>query len=264
MPDDSTRTMLFGMFVLAGRKMSAGQVIELAQPLGISATNVKSHLTRMVAEGALRRSGPVRRAQYWPSSSQINVVEGITARLRGNQVESWDGSWLVLALELPSNRQQRERLRALLWFDGFRSCAPGTFIRPAWPRQWAQGRAELHLARMPGLCVCGSPIGSMSVDQVRSLYDLDLLDREAHRLARRIARTQTSGSTAAHAFAIRIKIGGLVARLVGHDPRLPMALWSRRNGMRELIHTFRRFEARIAPISQRFLDQVFHGRGERK
>lgn len=256
MATDSTRTLLFGMFVLAGRKMTATQVIELAEPLTISATNVKSHLSRMVAEGVLRRSGSVRRAKYWPSSSQAAVAESITERLRGNQLETWDGKWLMLALQMPSNRMERERLRALLWFDGFRFCGPGTFIRPAWPRQWARARAELLLARTPGLCVCGSPIGSM-LDQVSALYGLDVLDREAHRLARRIAKTQTSVRTAAHGFAMRIRIGGLVARLVGHDPRLPMALWGRRNGMRELIGTFRKFEARIAPISQRFLDQVF-------
>jgi hypothetical protein len=43
-------------------------------------------------------------------------------------------------------------------------------------------------------------------------------------------------------------------------PRLPPALWGDRNGIRELVRAFHRFEARIAPKAQRFLDEVI-GRG---
>ena len=50
---DSTRSLLFGVFVLAGKPLTAAEVIRLVGPLGVSATNAKSHLTRLVAEGAL-------------------------------------------------------------------------------------------------------------------------------------------------------------------------------------------------------------------
>ena len=253
---DSTRTLLFGIFVLASRKVTATQVIELAKPLGISATNVKSHLTRMVDEGALNRSGPVRRAQYWPSSNQAIIVEGIVERLHASHLEPWDGRWLMLTLKIPSNRAQRERLRASLWFDGFRPCSLNTHVRPMWPKHWALSRVELHLGHAPGLCICGLPVGSIEINDVDALYGLDRLDREARRLARRIGETQTAVSSAADAFATRLKVGGLVARLVGHDPRLPTTLWGRRTGMRDLIRAFGRFETRIAPMSQRFLDEV--------
>jgi DNA-binding transcriptional regulator PaaX len=76
MVPSSTRTTLFGIFVLARRKLTAAQVITLTRPLGISATNVKSHLTRMVAEGALERTGPKRASQYGSSPGQDAVVEG--------------------------------------------------------------------------------------------------------------------------------------------------------------------------------------------
>src|ERR1700721_4005301 len=82
MVKDSTRTLLFGIFVMSGRRMTAAQVIALARSIGVSATNEKSHLTRMVADGALQRSGPVRRALYWPSRSQAWIVEGILGGLR--------------------------------------------------------------------------------------------------------------------------------------------------------------------------------------
>ena len=253
---DSTRTLIFGIFVLAGRKLTATQVIALARPLSISATNVKSHLTRMVGDGALKRSGPLRAARYWPSSSQAAVIGGIVARLQRKQGSLWDGRWIVLILCMPSNRVQQRRLRAALWFDGFRPCAPNTFVRPAWPKDWALGRARQHLAHMPGLCLCGTLVGSIDALDVNAMYGLDLLDREARRLARRISKMRIKTGLAAAAFAARLKVGGLVARLVGHDPQIPTALWDRRTGMRELVRAFHRFEARIAPMAQRFLDDV--------
>jgi hypothetical protein len=48
----------------------------------------------------------------------------------------------------------------------------------------------------------------------------------------------------------------MVARLAGHDPRLPARLWGKRRGMRELVRAFERFEARVTPLAQRFLDDV--------
>jgi DNA-binding transcriptional regulator PaaX len=254
---NSARTLLFGIFVLASRKLTAAQAIALAKPLRLSATNVKSHLTRMVAEGALQRSGPVRRMVYWPSASQSGVVEGITARLAETRSETWDRTWLILTLQMPSNRRQRDRLRASMWFDGFRPIAPGTFVRPAWPLGWALRKAQHYLATSGGTFMRGEFLGAAAATHASALYDLDSLNREALRLARWIMRMRipTNSSNAA-AFAMRLKVGGLVARLVGHDPRLPAAIWAKRNGMRELIRTFRKFDARIAPLSQQFVTEI--------
>jgi DNA-binding transcriptional regulator PaaX len=254
---DSTRTLIFGIFVLANRGLTTSQVIALAKPLRISATNVKSHLTRIVGEGALRRSGPVRQAIYWPSRSHSEIIEGINARLHESRTESWDRTWLVLMLQMPSNRRQREVLRASLWFDGFRPFAPSTFVRPAWPENWALQKTREYLAIASGTSMRGKFISKIEMSNATASYDLNPLNREATRLAkwilaRRIPRT---GSTSA-AFALRLKTGGLVARLAGHDPRLPPEIWGTRTGMSELIDTFRKFEKRIAPLSQRFLDEV--------
>src|SRR4051812_21368198 len=81
MPGHS-RSIILGILVVAGRELSAAQLIRLAAPLKLSASNVKSHLSRMVAEGSLERSGPARLASYLPSPSQRPVIEGIQARLR--------------------------------------------------------------------------------------------------------------------------------------------------------------------------------------
>lgn len=253
MKAEATRTLLFGIFVAVGRRLTAAQVIRLARPLGISASNVKSHLTRMVADGALRRSGLRRAMDYWPSPDQARVVKGIETRLAHPPRQPWDNTWLLLTLRMPANRTQRARLRATLWFDGFRPWVANSFLRPAWPQPWAQERSREVLARIPGVCVCGTLLGRLDLGRVRAAYGLDALDREARRLARAIDAIKIPFASAAQAFAARLRVGGLVARLVGHDPHLPGALWGGRTGMRDLIRAFARFDARIAPLARRFI-----------
>lgn len=91
----ATRTRIFGVLVLVGKSVSARELVALCQPLGISATNVKSHLTRLVAEGALLRTGPRRAHRYGISRQQQEFVHAISSRLARVPAEPWDGQWLM-------------------------------------------------------------------------------------------------------------------------------------------------------------------------
>jgi DNA-binding transcriptional regulator PaaX len=253
--DGSSRTIIAGILVLAG----AAQLIRLAAPLGLSATNVKSHLTRMVAEGVLEREGPARLASYWPSADQLLVIEGIQARLKTTPEERWDHSWMMLALRFPPRRGHRERLRASLWFDGWRPVGTAVFARPAWPCPWAEASARQYATNACGFCVRGVCV-ARTVD-FAALYDLDGLDSEARRLAAWIGRRSSiSAKSPQAAFVERMKVGARVAQLIGHDPRLPPAIWGKRRGMHEMVDAYRRFEDRIAPQAQKFMDERIDGR----
>ena len=253
---ESTRSLLFGAFVLADKPLTAAEVIRLIAPLGVSASNAKSHLTRLVAAGALDRQGPVRARLYAPSRGQSVVVKGIRARLQPEPSEAWDGTWLALTLRLPADRRLRERLAASLWFDGFRPWAPGTFLRPAWPERWALGRAEHYLAHGTGFSLRGSFVEPLNLRRVAHLYELAAIDRQARALAGWIRRQRAIHATPERTFAARLKAGGLVARLVGHDPRLPPELWGPRRGMRDLVSAYDRFDSRLAPLARKFVEQV--------
>lgn len=261
MKRESTRTLLFGVLVVAGKKLTARQLIHLARPFRISATNVKSHLSRMVREGVLERSGNPRLAAYWPSASQSTVVRGISARLAGEAQRAWDGSWLILAIRMPAKRAARDRLRALLWFDGFRPWTPTTFLRPAWPLPWAMDQVRRHLASLPGHGLAGRVTCEVGVPGAGMLYRLDELDRAARRLVATIDGFDCRTVRGADAFRMRLRIGGSVARLMGHDPRLPPALWGGRTGMHRLVGAYRRFEAQIAPLGDRYLNEVINSTG---
>jgi DNA-binding transcriptional regulator PaaX len=250
----SSRAIITGILVLARRKLNAPQVIRLAEPFGLSPTNVKSQLTRMVADGALSREGPTRLATYRPSPDQMMVINGIQDRLAKATDERWDQSWLLLLLQLPQIRKQRERLRSALWFDGFRPVSPDGFVRPAWPTAWAKDRAVRYSIEVPGICIRGC---FLKPDRnYASLYDLDGLDSGARRLAAWIGRRTAYAESPHAAFVERMNVGGRVAQLIGHDPRLPKSLWGQRRGIFKMIDAFRHFEDRVATKAEIFIHRV--------
>jgi DNA-binding transcriptional regulator PaaX len=244
------RTTILGILVLANRALTAAQLIRLAEPIGLSASNLKSHLTRMVNEGSLARSGPVRQATYSPSAAQTRVVTGIKARLMEDPKGPWDHMWYMLTFHLPANRDERNRLRASLWFDGFRPVSFDCFVRPGWPQPWAQNCIHAYVAG-GAFSIRGEIVSGRY--RMEDLYDLRGLDSEARGLAAWLNRKQGVSITPRAAFLARMEAGGRVAQLVGHDPRLPPAIWGKRRGMAEVIREYRKFEKLVSGAAQRFM-----------
>jgi hypothetical protein len=96
----------------------------------------------------------------------------------------------------------------------------------------------------------------LNLRRVASLYELPALDRQARALTSWIRRQASIPATAERAFAMSLKAGGLVARLIGHDPRLPPELWGRHRGLRDLVRAYRRFDLRLAPLVREFVGQI--------
>ena len=250
--DGSTRSLLVGILVLAKRPLTAPQIVALGRPLRLSATNIKSHLTRLCAEGVLTRTGSRRSQRYWLSAERERLAGRIAASLAEQPEKEWTDDWVIVAMTLPADRTSRERLRAELWLDGFRPCAPGTYLRPAWPVPWAIDRARAIAPT--ALCLVGKLAGTIRLEQVQKMYGVDAFDRQARRLASQIRAALRAAGDPAAAFRARLHMGGRAARLVAHDPRLPPEIWEGRRGLQELRDAFQRFEARIGPLADRFVD----------
>lgn len=253
----ASRTTIMGIFVTAARGLTASQLIALAAPLGVSATNVKSHLTRMVAEGVLRRHGRVRLATYEATREQARFIDSIRDRLVESNQEPWDSTWLQLTLPVLRSRSQRERLHSGLWFEGFRTVAPNVYVRPAWPSPWAKDVARRYADVAAGICMQGVVLKSPG--DLSRLYDLNGLDSEAAVLASRIRRKVRVTLGPKQAFVERIRIGGEVVQLVAHDPKLPAEIWGSRHGVRNLVQAFSDFEAAVAKPAAAFVEQVVRG-----
>lgn len=261
--NDDTRARIVGVLVLVGTPVSARELVALCRPLGITATNVKSHLTRLVAEGALFRTGRRRTHRYAISPQRQRFVDAVSSRLRSSPAERWDEQWLMVALKPQSQRAERLRLRSRLWFDGFRPCGPDTYLRPAWPRAWAVARARA-LAGAASACVLGRLVGTLRLGQVRKLYRLTRIDTQARRLARRIEAIGDSLADPADAFKDRLTVGGLVVDLVSHLPNLPPMVWGGLTGLQDLQSSYAEFEARVVVPAETFVDEILSGRRRRE
>jgi len=257
--DGATRARIFGVLVLVGKPVSARELVALCRPLGISATNVKSHLTRLVGEGALFRTGSLRAHRYAISPQQQEFVHAISTRLELLPAESWDGHWLMVAMKPQTHRAERLRLRSSLWFDGFRPCGLDTYLRPAWPRAWAVARAKA-LANAASACVMGPLVGTLRLDQVRKLYRLTFIDTQARRLARRIEAIGDRLGGPADAFKDRLTVGGLIVELVSHVPNLPSLVWGDLTGLHDLQSAYAHFEARVVAPAETFVEEILSDR----
>jgi phenylacetic acid degradation operon negative regulatory protein len=257
--DGATRTRMFGVLVLVGKPVSAPELVTLCRPLGISATNVKSHLTRMVAEGVVFRTGPRRAHRYTISPQRQAIVQAISRRLESERAERWDGHWLMVALKPQTSRADRQRLRDSLWFDGFRPCGPDTYVRPAWPSAWAVARGQ-SLASVASACVKGPFVGTLHLGQVRKLYRLTSLDAQARKLVRQIQTVADGVDSPEDAFKARLTIGGLVVGLMSHVPNLPREIWQDLTGLRDLRLAYSRFEARVDGRADAFVKAIMSSR----
>jgi len=250
-----TRTRIFGVLVLVGKPVSARELVALCRPLGMTATNVKSHLTRLVTEGALVRTGRRRTHLYAVSEQQQEFVRAVSSRLRLRPTERWDEQWLMVALKRQTHRAERQRLRDRLWFDGFRPCGPDTYLRPAWPRAWAVARAQ-SLAGAASACVMGPLVGTLRLDQVRKLYRLTVIDAQARRLAQRIEAIGGRLAEPGDAFKDRLTVGGLMVNLVSHVPNLPSPVWGDLTGLQDLQSAYAEFEARVVGPAETFVEEI--------
>ena len=253
-PDESTRSLIIGAFALTGaRELTATQLIALAKPCGVTATNLKSHLTRMVTDGSLRCHRRSRASTYQPSERRRRVMDAIRVRLLATE-QPWDGEWLLLLLPRVSvDRSQSERTRRRLEFDGFRPWNRDAFVRPNWPRPWAIERVAVHARTTAGVHWRGTLVGGADLARLVRLYDLDRLHGRARRLAREVDRRTASISSPSAAWARLISLGGKAIRAISEDPLLPPEVWGERTGMRELVAAHRNFERTCGGLAEAFV-----------
>lgn len=124
---------LYGDFLLAtGESIWVGSLIRLLEPLGLSATNVRTVLSRMAAKGWLTPERAGRRSYYGLTERGRRLLEEGAARIHGPpRREDWDGEWTLLAYSIPEDRRAlRDRLRAQLSWLGFGSLGNGLWLTP--------------------------------------------------------------------------------------------------------------------------------------
>lgn len=131
-PQDLVFT-LFGEFLLHRRgPVWVGSLIALLEPLGVSESNVRTVLSRMMSKGWFRTIRQGRRSYYELSERGRRLLEEGEARIYHPPRDApWDGEWTLVAYSIPEERRElRDRLRLRLSWLGFGSLGNGLWISP--------------------------------------------------------------------------------------------------------------------------------------
>lgn len=246
---------IVGILIFARRELTAPDLIQLAKPLGLTPSNVKSCLTRMVQSGELVASGAARKRLYVLSETQVAKRTEIQRRLEVN-TEPWNGEWLAISGYLPKTKSMREKVFRSLWFAGFRR-VNDLFIRPSWPRLWARENGRLFADLMEGVCIEGRLLAN-AVD-LASLYSLASLDERAMSLSLSLEQ-QTQHRDNRECFSHLLRTSGQVVQILSHDPLIPPD-FVRTDGLHALRLSYRDFSKALRPKAETFLNEVLQGRG---
>lgn len=176
---------LYGDFLRhRSEQVWVGSLIELMAPLGLSATNVRTVLSRMASRGWLAAEREGRRSYYGLTErGRLLLEEGARRIYEPPRQEDWDGQWTLLAYSIPESlRPSRDRLRVRLEWLGFGSLGNGLWLTPHDARdRAAEAAAELGVSEYVEVFRGDHVSGSDPRALVGQLWDLEVLNARYER-----------------------------------------------------------------------------------
>ena len=124
---------LFGEYLLhRPGAVWVGSILELLEPLGVSASSARTTLSRMSREGWFTTDRRGRRSYYELSDKGRRLLREGEERIHHPPWDRpWDGRWLLVAYSVPEEeRTLRDRFRDRLLWLGFGSLGNGLWISP--------------------------------------------------------------------------------------------------------------------------------------
>ncbi len=206
--------------------MPVGALVEAGALFGLTENNIRVTLTRLRADGRVRRD---ERGRYRLGGTAEAIGTHVRAwRDRPRRTRAWDGSWLAVHAGPAPRRAQRGRLRALRLF-GFALLRRGLWVRPNNLAQpLAALRAELAALGLPaGDLVCTlADLDAASAARAQRLWDVAALRRTWRALDAALAASEARlpALAPAAAMAESFRTGGQALRELVRDPLLPEAI----------------------------------------
>jgi phenylacetic acid degradation operon negative regulatory protein len=156
-----------------------GSLIALLEPVGLTATNVRTVLSRMAAKGWLEAEREGRRAYYGLTRRGRGLLEEGASRIYDPpRQDEWDGEWTLLSYSIPEERRAlRDRFRVRLSWLGFGSLGNGLWVTPHDVRhRLARVASELDVSEYLEVFRGAHVSGSDPVRLARQLWDLERLN----------------------------------------------------------------------------------------
>lgn len=251
------RSALFDVYGdhLRGRDSQAlvAGLVRLLDPVGIQAPAVRTAISRMVGEGWLEPVQLPGGRGYRATDRTIRWLDDVAARVyRASDEPDWDHRWHLVLVHEPTERPDRQRLRADLEFIGYAELATHTWISP-YPRgelDEVLARAGATARRVRADLVEPSPLSAWDLPSLAAAYR-DFV-AEAGELLEDVDEAPDGHGDEA-AFAARFRLVHAWRKFLFTDPGLPGELLPADWPGREAAALFAREASRLKPAADRFV-----------
>jgi phenylacetic acid degradation operon negative regulatory protein len=257
---------IFGDAILPrGGAVLLADLIQLLEAFSLNGSQVRTALSRLVAEGWLEAERRGRRSLYRPTETGRHRFTEATRRIYGGPPRSWSGEWHVLLL--PHGKYRDELRKDLSWL-GFGSLAPGVMLHPLPDAaSLASVIDDLPRAARP-LVIAGksAPPGAPALlhELVERCWDLAALAQSYRRFLAQFAPVAASLKRGVKPDPLAALLARLILihdyrRVLLRDPTLPAALvpadWVGRKAYATAATLYRA----LAPPAERWIDGHLRG-----
>jgi phenylacetic acid degradation operon negative regulatory protein len=265
-PQDLVFTLYGDFLRQRGAPVWVGSLIGLLEPVGLSETNVRTVLSRMVGKGWLAAEREGRRGYYGLTGRGRRLLEEGASRIyEPARQDHWDGEWTLLAYSIPEERRSlRDRLRVRLSWLGFGSLGNGLWVTPHDVRE-RLGRvaAELDVAEYLEVFRGAHAGGSDPRGLVARLWDLEGLNARYDRFVSRhlepCVRLEREGPSSIEprvAYETRFRLVHEYRAFPLLDPFLPRPLQPPAWAGECALALFRRYHDLLAGPADRFVEAL--------
>jgi phenylacetic acid degradation operon negative regulatory protein len=256
---------VFGDAVLPrGGQVMLADLIGLLEASGLNDSQVRTALSRLVADGWLKAQRLGRSSVYRLTEIGRHRFAEATRRIYFGPPREWAGNWHVVLL--PPGTPRDELAKDLGWL-GFGTLAPGVMLHPtADAASLASVIGDLPPAARPlviaGTAVRPTPSGALPA-LVARCWDLDALARSYGHFLTAFAALRAAlqrGFTAAPlpALLARLMLIHDYRRIILRDPMLPPKLLPRDWAGREAYAAARDMYRALARPAEHWIDEHLH------
>ncbi len=257
---------IFGDAILPrGGEVLLADLIALLAEFSLNDSQVRTALSRLVADGWLEAERLGRRSLYRPTEIGRHRFSEATRRIYSGPPKAWRGGWHVLLL--PDGAERGELGKDLGWL-GFGSLAPGVMLHPTPdPASLASVIADLPADARP-LVITGktafSPPPRLLPALVQRCWDLAALTESYRGFLAEFAELGDAVKQDFVPAPLPALLGRLMLihdyrRLILRDPMLPPALLPRDWIGRDAYAASRGLYRALAKPAERWIDGHLHG-----
>ncbi len=220
-------TLYGDVFASRGQAVWLGSLIQLLEPFGISARQVRTSVFRLASDQWFDIERMGRRSYYGLSTDGLQRVQHAGKRIYEFSSAQWDGYWTLVFIDAKWKLSARQKLRRELLWDGFGQLAPNIFAHPRADQQSLTEiveacQAEAHITLMKA-----SSLETYSrkplIDLMQQTFDLSYIDTAWTQFIKRFSPLAQSAKSLspAEAFYIRTLLIHEYRRILLRDPNLP-------------------------------------------